>query len=385
MNLVEHLEGRTRLLVPPVSLKADPPPTSPVFFNPAASVNRDVSVAIAAATGGDTFCDAMAGVGSRGLRIANEAEGTSRVVLVDFNRRALGIAKKAAALNGVMRKCEFAEAEASSYLHSRFGRGQRFDCVDVDPFGTPVRQVQGGLAATVDGGILSATATDTAVLCGVHREVCRRRYGAAPLNNSFGHETAARILAGYVVREGASMDLGAVPVAAHSTRHYVRVYLRVESGASRAEAALSGMGQVAWCPACGHASMSEGAGGCERCGKRTRGAGPLWAGALVDPAVVSQAAKAAAEKDLPAGREVLRSLEGVEGFPPWSFSIERVCSALRTATIPEREVYAALREVGFRAMRTPFEKTGVKTDASYADVVAATKGAAGRHRVRVSA
>jgi len=90
VRLVEHVEGRTRLIVPAVSLEADPPPTSPVFFNPAASLNRDVSVCVTSAAGGSSFCDSMAGVGARGIRVANEVGVIERVTLVDFDREASG-------------------------------------------------------------------------------------------------------------------------------------------------------------------------------------------------------------------------------------------------------------------------------------------------------
>ena len=48
-------EGSTDLFVPEESLRAKEPKTFPAFFNPAARVNRDVSVAIAKATRPRTF------------------------------------------------------------------------------------------------------------------------------------------------------------------------------------------------------------------------------------------------------------------------------------------------------------------------------------------
>jgi tRNA (guanine26-N2/guanine27-N2)-dimethyltransferase len=378
MKLVEHAEGRTRLLVPPESLTSVPPPTSPVFFNPAASLNRDVSVAITATAGGSTFCDSMAGVGARGVRVAHEVKGV-RVTLVDFNRQALQAARRAAELNGVQRKCEFAESETSAYLFSRFGRDRRFDCVDVDPFGTPVRQFQGALSATRDGGILSMTATDTAVLCGVHSDVCRRRYGARPLNNHFHHETAVRILVGAVARVGGSIDIGVSPLAAHSTKHYLRAFVRVTAGASQADRALKGLGYIAWCPACGHTSPSPPeVGACESCGRKTRVTGPLWLGGLTEPPTLRRAARKSVELGLGSAVKVLDSLSGVDDFPPWSYSIERICSSLGVATVPEAEVYRVLTEEGYRAMRTPFEKTGIKTEARFREVVGAVKSVHGR-------
>jgi tRNA (guanine26-N2/guanine27-N2)-dimethyltransferase len=378
VELVEHIEGKTRLIVPSVSLTADPPPISPVFFNPAASLNRDISVAVTAATGGLTFCDSMAGVGARGLRIANEVERIRHVTLVDFNRLALKIGQRAATINGVGRKCEFAESETSAYLFSRHGSEKRFDYVDVDPFGTPVGQLQGALCATSDGGVTSVTATDTAVLCGVYPKVAKRRYGAVPLNNHFNHETAIRLLAGAVARLAASLDIGAEPVLAHSTRHYVRLFVRVHAGASSADSAIAKLGHVSWCPACGHTrSTPERQIVCGRCGGRVRDAGPLWVGGVTQQPLIQAARKAATRLDLRAAAEVLGGMTGVDNFPPWSFSIERICSSLGIATVPESQVHRNLEGKGYATMRTPFERTGTKTDAEFAEVADAVKASAG--------
>ena len=381
MKLVRHLEGKTKLLVPAASLEADPPPTSPVFFNPAASLNRDVSVCVTDATEGSSFCDAMAGVGARGIRIANEVEKIERVVLVDFNAEALAIARRSAALNGVGRKCRFARAETSSYLYSRYGRDRRFDYVDIDPFGTPVGQIQASLGATSDGGVLSVTATDTAVLCGVYPKVAHRRYGANPLNNHFSHETAIRLLAGAVVRAAASLDISALPIAAHSTRHYVRLYFTVEAGATKADSSLLGLGYVSWCPSCGHSAASKDRRMvCEACSKKARAAGQIWVGPLTNPQLLRKARRAAEERGAKRASEVFASLSGVDSFPPWSFDIDGICSSLGVPTVPESAVYRRLKEIGYEAMRTPFEKTGLKTGAAYHEVVQAVSASVVRAR-----
>jgi tRNA (guanine26-N2/guanine27-N2)-dimethyltransferase len=376
LRYATHVEGGTRLLVPAGSLDNPAPPTFPVFFNPAARLNRDFSVAMARATRPSTFCDSMAGVGSRGLRVAVEGGGRARVTMVDFNRRALGAARRAAALNRVKGRCEFAAAETSSYLHSRFGKGEKFDAVDVDPFGTPVRQVPAALGATSNGGVLSVTATDTAVLCGVYPEVCLRRYGAEPLNNHFHHETAARILIGYIARVAASLDTGVRAVAAHANRHYVRVYVRVAVGARKADSSLRNLGYVSWCPGCGHASAArEKERACLRCGKRPRVAGPLWLGGVAEGPTVAKASKAAAEMGLAEAAGVLDPLSEVDAFPPWSFSLEQITSSLGVASVPESGVRGRLEAAGHRTMRQPFEVSGLKTGATYDEVVEAVRGA----------
>jgi tRNA (guanine26-N2/guanine27-N2)-dimethyltransferase len=321
----------------------------------------------------------MAGIGARGLRVAKECGEVQKVTLVDFNREALKVARKAAVLNGVSRKCEFSDSETSSYLVSRYGRDQRFDFVDVDPFGTPVRQLQPALTAVKDGGTVSITATDTAVLCGVYPKVSERRYGSTPLNNHFHHETAIRILFAALARQGAPLDLGVVPVFAHASRHYVRVYARVSAGATKADSTLTELGFVSWCRACGHTTATDRKeNSCEKCGAKARTAGPLWIGSLGEVHISEAAASAARKMGLLDGAQALGSFAKADSFPPWSFNIDEICSRLKMATVPESVVWQNLLDAGFRVVKTPFETDGIKTNADSAAVFAAVRGSSSK-------
>jgi len=377
MRIVETKEGRTRLLVPKVSLERAEPPTTPIFFNPAAATNRDVSVAITDAASGTTFCDALAGVGSRGIRVANEVRRRMQVTAVDFNASSARLARKGALLNGVGRRFKVVRAESNSFLYSRFRRDEKFDFVDIDPFGTPVQYIQAALSAVSDGGMVSLTATDTAVLCGVYPRVALRRYGASTLNNAFHHETAVRVLLGHCRRLAGSLDMGVSPLAAHATKHYVRAYLVAQVGAAKADASMNSEGYVMECTSCDHLFYGkEPVTACVKCGKRTRRAGPLWIGKLFDEALVKKAAGFCVERGFTSAAKSLASLRGVDAFPPYSFSLERVCSSLKVASVSPGKVAQSLRARGFRYMDQPFEKSGLKTDGEYADVVAAVKEAA---------
>jgi len=374
LKSVQMLEGGTRLIVPKVSLERAEPPTTPVFFNPAASTNRDISVSITEASSGNTFCDSLAGVGARGIRIAKEVGRRMDVTLVDFNNLSLRLARRSALLNGVKRKCSVFNEEANSFLYSRFRRSEKFDFVDIGPFGTPVPYLQAGLNAIADEGILSFTATDTAVLCGVYPRVSLRRYGATTLNNSFHHETAVRVLLGWCQRVAGSIDMGMVPIAAHVTKHYIRVFVRARVGATKADASLKSLGFVTRCTSCAHTwAGHEPADRCVECGQKARHAGPLWIGKVSDEELVRSAAEEAKARGFSKAEETLRSLLGVDAFPPYSFSIEEICSILKVASVSPERVAQVLRSSGFRCMAQPFEKTGLKSDCSMREMIAAVK------------
>lgn len=378
MKYATVTEGKTRLRVPSVSLENPEPPTFPVFFNPAAAVNRDISVAVAAATSGEKFCDLLSGIGARGVRVARELGRDIGVTLVDFNEISLRLARQNARLNRVEDRCRAVSSEANRFAYSRFGRDAKFDYMDVDPFGTPVPFVPAALRATADQGILSVTATDTAVLCGVYHTVCERRYGSASLNNHFKHETGVRILMSYVRRIAASLDVGVSPIFAHSTRHYMRIFARIEVGPSKADHSLKYEGFIALCSNCGHVDASpERARGCGVCGAgKVRIAGPLWIGGLADEAVSRKAAACCRFSGFDEAAEVIVSVAAASGLPPFGYSLEEICSSLRTPSVSEQAVVDSLRSRGHRCQRQPFEKVGLKSTAPYREVVEAVKEAA---------
>lgn len=377
MRYVTVTEGKTRLTVPGVSLEKAEPPTTPVFYNPAACLNRDVSVVLVNSTRGRTFCDSLTGLGARGVRVAKESTRNLEVTMVDFNEASLRVARRNVRLNGLEAECRVVHSDANTYLSSKFRREDKFDYVDVDPFGSPAAYLQRAVNATKDGGLFSATATDTAVLCGVYPEVCRRRYWSSSVSNHFKHETGLRILTDAVRKLASSLDIGISPVFAHSTRHYMRVYVRLEVGARKADLAMGNEGYVAACADCGHTSAGTlSIARCDKCGRRVRSAGPLWAGELTDREVIAKAITKSGPKHLKKAKRLFESVLSSDGFPPYSFSVERVSSALRLPGVSEARVSAALESQGWSCGKQPFEKTGLKTGASYDEFVAAVRIAA---------
>ena len=148
-------------------------------------------------------------------------------------------------------RCELVHEESNAYLHSRFGRLERFDAVDVDPFGTPAPYVQGALTAADDGAVVSMTATDTATLCGVYpvgrvQEVWRPRREERVRPRGRGTRPAGVLRAD----RAASSTRASSRLLAHSTLHYLRVYFRVARGAAKSDRCLRELGYVSSCGVC---------------------------------------------------------------------------------------------------------------------------------------
>ena len=107
----QFTEGSTELFVPSNSLLDSIPPKFPAFFNPLAKNSRDLSIIICKLESvldrnGLTVGDVFAGVGARGIRIANEVEGIDSVLFNDLNSTAIKYAKASAKLNDLDSKCD---------------------------------------------------------------------------------------------------------------------------------------------------------------------------------------------------------------------------------------------------------------------------------------
>ena len=302
-----------------------------------------------------------------------------KVTFVDFNKDSLALARENAVENRVVGKCAFVHEETTRFLSSRFRRIQKYDYVDVDPFGTPAPFLQGAFDAASDGAMVSITATDTPVLCGVYPEVARRRYSAVPLKSEFKHETGLRILLNACRRAAAINDIGIQPVLAHSTKHYLRVYARAVVGARNADSSLKNEGYLMACRKCHQVEpSSRRRDECVRCGSPIEPAGPLWTGPLVDERILDRAIFACEKAGFTDAGRLLKSFTGVNNFPPYSYALDKITSELKVHGVSDVMVSEELAKHGRMSMRTPFEKTGLKSDADYSEVVAAVRAASGR-------
>jgi tRNA (guanine26-N2/guanine27-N2)-dimethyltransferase len=366
-GFVETMEGRTRLLVPELSLTAKVPPKVPAFFNPAAKQSRDLSIlayrAFAPRLKEKTLADGFTGIGARALRVAVEVPEIEQVFANDANPAAIEAARKSAELNGVSGKCRFSINEVCKFLMQGDDSEERFGIVDLDPFGTPARHVDCVLRAALDGGLVSITATDTAVLCGVYPEVCLRRYYGRPLNNSYGNETALRLLTSLIALTASRLELAVKPVFSHATMHYLRVYAQLSVSSSEANDVYASIGHVMHCFNCGHRFSTaeyDGDAKCELCQKKLRIGGQLWTGSLLDKEFIARMAKEGADEK---SKKVLdAALDEIDGVP-YYFKADEISSKLRTNPHSIAKIIEKLRAAGYRASRTPFNPGAFKTDA----------------------
>jgi tRNA (guanine26-N2/guanine27-N2)-dimethyltransferase len=383
-----YKEGKTALAVPSL----DEPKMLPAFFNPRGRLVRDISIvcynaySLEKGKTNQSFADSLAGTGARGIRVANEVPSVRRVFLNDINSKALEFAKKSAEVNGVEDKCVFSRSEVSSFLTSRIqNAGERFDFLDVDPFGSPSDYVDCAIRAAKDGGLVSLSATDSAVLCGVYPKVALRKYLGLSLRTDYCHEVGMRLLYGLASQTAMRLETGIEPLFCHHDMHYFRIYFSVKVGNPYSRENERKIGFILHCFKCGYRSIISRdeffslressslkrdkalnrnaialSSRCPNCGRggREEGrgvamGGPLWIGNIQASGFVSSCRKIselpifAEELDLPLYYD-LNSIHLRKGT-----SMPRILS-----------VSDKLRARGFRASRTRLNPNALRTDAT---------------------
>jgi tRNA (guanine26-N2/guanine27-N2)-dimethyltransferase len=367
----EITEGKTRLLVPAKDgygeTDSDRPRKAPVFFNPRMKLNRDVTCSVVRALIGTnpelTFLDLLAGSGAKGVRVARETGAP--VHLNDGNEEAVAAIRENSALNNldVTITCE----NANKVLHDHFNK---FDFIDLDPFGTPVPFIDNAVMMAKTDGCLGITATDTAPLCGVYPESCYRKYSAVPLRGEFCHEVGLRILVGHTARAAARYARGIECFFSHSTDHYFRAFIRLNQGKEKAKESLREMGYVYYCPSCFARETSKGplpeAKNCPcGCGKPYKVAGPLWLGTIKDDDFCGSLIESSAYLE---GKRLTKLITTIrdELHQPFYYDIHRVCDALNVSVPSMEIIFKALSD--YRVTRTHFNPTAIKTNAPVEEI-----------------
>jgi tRNA (guanine26-N2/guanine27-N2)-dimethyltransferase len=386
-NFIQITEGQTKLLVPKNSLEEKVPPHFPAFFNPLARLNRDLSIYIYRLFLDEysnnknnqiTFADAFGGIGPRGLRVAVEVPKVSQIYINDINELAIKAAKESARINNVNEKCNFSLNEVCKFLISRpTERNKRFTIVDLDPFGSPSPFIDCVLRAVEDNGLISITATDTAVLCGIYQNVCLRKYFGLSINSIYSNEVATRLIISLTALIAARLGIYLSPIFAHSNRHYCRVFLKASISNNMANKVFDNLGYIKHCFNCGDRNFSNiySTDLCPICRSKMHVAGQLWTGKLFDKNIISNSIKKyflgnfKNDKKNHQIKQIFEiSINELDDMP-YYFSIDEIASKLKTSPKKLSQIIEEVICSGYRASRTIFRPTGLKTNASMSDLL----------------
>ena len=374
-------EGKVQVLVPKLAaygvVPSDYAPSkAPVFYNPVMEFNRDLTVLAFKAyqhmvNHEVSICEPFTSQGIRGIRFAAEIDGVARVLLSDINTSAYELAKHNIELNKLENKITLKHKDANCVLSCNASPKKRFDIVDIDPFGTPVPYLDSAFRALKNKGLLAATATDLAPLCGVHAKACVRKYGGKPLRTEYCHELAVRLLAGCMASVAAKHDIGIRILFSHSSDHYIRVYAQIAYGCQKADESLKTTGYILHCFNCLHRETAPKIFGkgdqCPECGAKMEHAGPLWIGGISDPSFIEQIIKenqSTAFRNSAKITKLLTLTKNESTTPPTYYVIDKLSGKLKLPAPSVQAFLTALQNSGCQAVPTHFNTRGIKTNAS---------------------
>lgn len=126
----------------------------------------------------------------------------------------------------------------------------QFDCIDLDPYGSPSAFLDASLRSIRPGGLLLITATDAGVLCGNGSDACFTKYGCPSLRTPACHEMALRILLQCVNTHAVRHGKYIVPLLSLSIDFYFRVFVLVGEGQLKAKQSIDNIGHFFICSDC---------------------------------------------------------------------------------------------------------------------------------------
>lgn len=342
---------------------------APVFYNPKMKLNRDLCCSLirVLSEGGELiFLDLLAGSGAKGLRVANETN--CKVYLNDANPESYAVIQKNAKLNDL--EVEIFNEDANRLLQENCNA---FDFIDIDPFGTPTPFLDNVTMTLRRDGFMGVTATDTAPLCGVYPMACFRKYGARPLRSEFCHEVGLRILIGNIARTSAKYSKGLECLLSHYMGHYFRTYVRLLEGREKANRTLKELGYLYYCGKClNHEYKKETLPSKKECscGSKFEISGPLWLGKLGNKNLYKRVLVESRYLENRTLDKLLSMMIDEEGSP-FYYDTHHAARIFDIKLRPIDEIIEDLKTRGFKASRTHFSPTSVKTNARIEDVIKA--------------
>jgi tRNA (guanine26-N2/guanine27-N2)-dimethyltransferase len=322
------------------------------FYNPSMQLNRDLSVILCQFLVNNSkkelkLLDGLAASGIRGIRFANEIKGDFKVYINDWNDESHSLIKKNIEINNLE------EITAYNRNLNALLSEEKFDYIDVDPFGSPAGFIDSAMRGIKNGGVIACSATDTAALCGVYNKVCMRRYGAAPFHSVVMKEIGLRILLGFICRAAGVYDKAITPLLCYSSDHYFRVYVKVHSSVSLANKAMSKIRII-------HAGEKVGLEAVKN------DIGPIWLGKLGDKKTITELLNIAFSKKLGCKNQIYKLLDVLAeeiDAPAFFYTTESIASFLKKSSPRLDLLYETLRKQGYHVYKTHFSPTGFKTDA----------------------
>ncbi|CAL1296963.1 unnamed protein product [Larinioides sclopetarius] len=264
----------------------------------------------------------------------------------------------------------------------------RFDAIDLDPYGTAAPFLDAAVQSVKDGGLLMITCTDMAILCGNGVEACHAKYGAVSAKIGSCHEMALRILLQSIESHANRYGRYIVPLLSLSVDFYVRVFLQVFTSPATVKESICKLSMVFVCTGCGsfylqtvgtktitpHGQKYTPSVGppvdrkCSICGHSFKMCGPVWSHKLHNKDFIQKTVKHIEEESslYNTSKRMVGMLnvvlEELEDFPLFH-RIEQLSSILHVKAPSSNEIRSAVMNAGYQVSLSHTSPTSLKTDA----------------------
>ncbi|KAL2148500.1 hypothetical protein VTH82DRAFT_2054 [Thermothelomyces myriococcoides] len=289
-----------------------------------------------------TILDALSASGLRALRYAQEIPFATSVTANDILKTAAEAIERNAIHNRLRDKINISVDDAMAHMYNivvkelrrtsltknKPGPSEKYDVIDLDPYGTAAPFLDAAVQAVRDdGGLLCITCTDSGVWASNgYPEKCYSLYGGIPVKGWYSHEVGIRLILHAIETAAGKYGLAMEPLLSLSVDFYVRVFVRIKKapflvkfqGGKNMMVYSCGTGCGSWTTQLlmknKPAPNKKGDGifykhgftrapttgtWCEHCGSTMHLAGPMYAGRIHSPefikAVIAEAEEAPAE------------------------------------------------------------------------------------------
>ncbi len=247
---------------------------SEVFYNPNRQFDRSLNVLFVRCSGKKKLkgLELFSGSGVRGLRLCTETEKFASFVFNDI--KSIDTLEKNITLNG--KNLRGIRLDIKSQDAKRFVSAEKYDYIDIDPFGSPAPYLNTAFTLIKKGGFIGLSATDTAALFGSAQKACMRKYGSLSLKTPYSNEIGIRILIKKVEEVANSFNFSVKPLFFDFNGNFLRLYFlveRINNGHN--------LGFIYQCSKCPNRSTEKSL-KCGYCGSKMVKAGGLWLDPMFD-------------------------------------------------------------------------------------------------------
>ncbi|KAJ8714377.1 hypothetical protein PYW07_002602 [Mythimna separata] len=395
--------------------------TDQVFYNPVQEFNRDLSIAVLTIFTNDykaevlvknekfaqnskykekvdtevdiTILEALSATGLRSIRYAKEVPNITKIVANDLSPKAVDTIKENIVHNEVKDLIETSQDDACMLMYKHKQYWKRFVAIDLDPYGCPSVFLDAAVQSVQEGGLLLVTATDMAVLAGNTPETCYSKYGAISLKTKCCHEMALRILLQCIESHANRYSRYIVPLLSISADFYIRVFVRVFTGAIHCKNTTSKLSMVYHCTGCDNITLQPMGGFkpnpternpaqmkaylptappvgefCVNCNQRHHLGGPIWSAPIHDELFVTRVLThvehnpelfGTAKRIAGVLAMVREELQDV----PLYYTMDRLFGRVHLETMPMLVMRSAILNSGYKVSYSHASRMSIKTAA----------------------